>query len=118
MPGVLAAVVLVVAFGLSLSLRWAAVAPAVRDPAVVLGIANAVLMPLSFAGNVFVRPSTMPGRLQAFVEINPLSHVASAARALMGGTGGTGEILWSLAATATLTLICGPITLHLYGRRD
>ncbi|MEU0935184.1 ATP-binding cassette domain-containing protein [Embleya sp. NPDC005971] len=93
-------------------------APAVRDPAVVLGIANAVLMPLSFAGNVFVRPSTMPGRLQAFVEINPLSHVASAARALMGGTGGTGEILWSLAATATLTLICGPITLHLYGRRD
>ncbi|MFG1809712.1 ABC transporter permease [Streptomyces sp. NPDC049040] len=117
--GVSAAVAVVIAFGLSLSLLWAAVALAVHDPAVVISIANAVLMPLSFASNIFVQPGTMPGWLQAVVKVNPLSHVAAAARGLMNGGGGTGgAVLWSLTATAAITLVCAPITLHLYGRRD
>ncbi|GAA3151639.1 ABC transporter permease [Streptomyces echinatus] len=116
--GVLAAVALVIAFGLALSLVWAAVALAVRDPAVVISIANAVLMPLSFASNIFVQPSTMPGWLQAFVDVNPLSHVASAARDLMNDTGGAGgAVAWSLIATAVIALVCGPITLRLYSKQ-
>ncbi|MFF9765942.1 ABC transporter permease [Streptomyces sp. NPDC053086] len=116
--GVLAAVALVVAFGLSLSLVWAAVALAVRDPAVVISIANAVLMPLSFASNIFVQPSTMPGWLQAFVDVNPLSHVATAARDLMNDTAGAGgAVAWSLIATAVIALVCGPITLRLYSKQ-
>ncbi|MFI6581812.1 ABC transporter permease [Embleya sp. NPDC050493] len=118
-PGVLAAVALVVSFGLALSLVWAALAPAVRDPAVVVGVANAVLMPLSFASNVFVPPSTMPGWLRAFVDVNPLSHVATAARDLMNDTGDTGAaVAWSLAATAVIALAAGPITLRLYTGQD
>ncbi|MFC8126498.1 ABC transporter permease [Streptomyces sp. NPDC057302] len=117
-PGVLAAVALVIAFGLSLSLVWAAVALLIRDAAVVLSIANAVLMPLSFASNVFVQPGTMPGWLQAFVDVNPLSHVATAARGLMNDTGNVGGALtWSLTATAAITLVCAPITLRLYGKQ-
>ncbi|WP_433217460.1 ABC transporter permease [Microtetraspora malaysiensis] len=117
-PGVLAAVALVVAFGLSLSLLWAAVALLVRDPAVVISIANVVLMPLSFASNIFARPSTMPGWLQAFVAVNPLSHVATAARGLMNNAGGTGgSVAWSLIATAAITAVCAPLTLRLYSRR-
>ncbi|MFI6922248.1 ABC transporter permease [Nonomuraea spiralis] len=116
--GVLAAVALVVAFGLSLSLLWAAVALLVPDQAVVISIANVVLMPLSFASNVFVRPETMPGWLRAFVEVNPLSHVATAARGLMNHAGGTGAaVTWSLVATAAVTAVCAPLVLHLYGRR-
>ncbi|HEY9524733.1 MAG TPA: ABC transporter permease [Thermopolyspora sp.] len=118
-PGVLAAVALIVAFGLSLSLLWAAVALLVPDPAVVISIANVVLMPLSFASNVFVQPQTMPGWLQAFVEVNPLSHVATAARGLMNDAGGTGgSVAWSLIATAAITAVCAPLTLHLYSKRD
>ncbi|MFJ3673885.1 ABC transporter permease [Streptomyces sp. NPDC090106] len=116
--GVLPAVALVIALGLSLSLVWAVVALAVRDQAVVLSIANAVLMPLSFASNIFVAPSTMPGWLRTFVDVNPLSHVSSAARALMNGTGGAGgDIGWSLVAIAVLTLVCGPIALRLYSKQ-
>ena len=118
-PGLLTAVALVVAFGLSLSLLWAAVALVVRDPAVVLSIANAVLIPLSFASNIFVQPGSMPGWLQAFVDVNPLSHVATAARDLMNDTGGMGgAVAWSLASTAVITLVCAPITLRLYSRQD
>jgi ABC-2 type transport system permease protein len=116
--GVLAAVALVMAFGLSLSLVWATVALVIHDPAVVLSIANAVLMPLSFASNIFVQPSTMPGWLQAFVDVNPLSHVATAARDLMNDTGGAGgAVAWSLTATAVITLVCAPITLRLYSKQ-
>ncbi|MEV0491283.1 ABC transporter permease [Streptomyces atratus] len=116
--GVLAAVALVMAFGLSLSLVWATVALVIHDPAVVLSIANAVLMPLSFASNIFVQPSTMPGWLQAFVDVNPLSHVATAARDLMNDTGGAGgAVAWSLTVTAVITLVCAPITLRLYSKQ-
>ncbi|WP_433349169.1 ABC transporter permease [Microtetraspora malaysiensis] len=117
-PGVLAAVALVVAFGLSLSLLWAAVALLVPDPAVVISIANVVLMPLSFASNIFAQPSTMPGWLQAFVAVNPLSHVATAARGLMNNTAGTGgSVAWSLIATAAITAVCVPLALRLYSKR-
>jgi ABC-2 type transport system permease protein len=116
--GVIAAVALVVAFGLALSLVWAVVALLVRDPAVVISIANAVLIPLSFASNIFVQPSTMPDWLQAFVDVNPLSHVASAARDLMNSSGGAGgAVAWSLGATAVLALVCAPITLRLYSKQ-
>ncbi|MFI6601660.1 ABC transporter permease [Nonomuraea sp. NPDC050536] len=118
LPGVLAAVALVVAFGLSLTLLWAVVALIIPDPAVVISIANVVLMPLSFASNIFVQPSTMPGWLQAFVEVNPLSHVAAAARGLMNNAGGTGgSVAWSLIATAAITAVCAPLALHLYNKR-
>ena len=117
-PGVLAAIALVVAFGLALSLLWAALALAVQDPAVVISIANGVLIPLSFASNIFVQPTTMPGWLQAFVHVNPLSHVASAARDLMNDTAGAGgAVAWSLIATAALSLVCGPIALRLYSKQ-
>jgi Integrase core domain/ABC-2 type transporter len=61
-PGVIAAVALVIAFGLSLSWLWAAVALLVRDPALVISIANALLIPLSFG---FTRPVDIP---DAFIE--------------------------------------------------
>jgi ABC-2 type transport system permease protein len=118
-PGMTGAVALVVAFGLSLSWLWAATALLVRDPAVVISIANVVLMPLSFASNIFVQPHTMPGWLQAFVNVNPISHVAAAARGLMNNTSGTGgPVVWSLVATAAITVVFAPLTLRLYGKQE
>lgn len=56
----------------------------------------------------------MPGWLQAFVNVNPLSHVATAARDLMYNTSGTGgSVSWSLIATAAITLVFAPLTLHI-----
>jgi len=118
-PGVLAAAALIVAFGLALSCLWAVVALLVRDPAVVISVANLVLMPLSFGSNIFVQPDTMPGWLQAFVKVNPLSHVANAARDLMNhGAYTTGDVAWSLIATAALAAVCAPLALRLYARQD
>jgi ABC-2 type transport system permease protein len=115
-PGVIAAVALVVAYGLSLSWLWAAVALLVRDPATVSSLGIAVLMPPTFASNIFVQPRTMPGWLQAFVKVNPISHIADATRDLMNNTGGAG-VVWSLVAIVAITLVFAPVTLHLYGKQ-
>jgi ABC-2 type transport system permease protein len=114
--GVIAAVALVVAYGLSLSWLWAAVALLVRDPATVSSLGIAVLMPPTFASNIFVQPRTMPGWLQAFVRVNPISHIADATRDLMNNTGGAG-VVWSLVAIVAITLVFAPLTLHLYGKQ-
>jgi ABC-2 type transport system permease protein len=118
-PGVLATVALVAAFGLSLSWLWATAALLVRDPAVVISIANVVLMPLSFASNIFAQPRTMPGWLQAIANLNPISHLTDAARDLMNNTAGAaGAVTWPLITTAAITLVFAPLTLHLYSKQD
>ncbi len=117
-PGVIAAVALVTAFGLSLSWLWAATALLVRDPATVMSLGLAVLLPPTFASNIFVQPRTMPGWLQAFVNVNPISHAAAAARDLMNKTSSAGgPVTWSLIATAAITLVFAPLALHLYGKQ-
>ena len=117
-PGVIAAVALVVAFGLALSWVFAAIALFVRDPATVMSLGLVVTIPPTFASNIFVQPRTMPGWLQAFVKVNPISHLAEAARDLMNNTSGAGgPAAWSLIATAAITLVFAPITLHLYSKQ-
>lgn len=37
----------------------------------VMGWSMLVITPLTFGSNIFVDPSTMPGWLQAFVDVNP-----------------------------------------------
>jgi ABC-2 type transport system permease protein len=118
-PGVIAAMALVIAFGLSMSWLWAAIALLVRNPATVTSIGAAVLIPPTFASNIFVKTSTMPGWLQAFVKVNPVSHLTAAARDLMNSTGGgAGPVVWSLIATAAITVVFAPLALHLYSKQD
>jgi ABC-2 type transport system permease protein len=72
----------------------------------------------TFASDIFVQPRTMPSWLQAFVNVNPISHLAEAARDLMNNTGGAGgPAAWSLIAIAAITLVFAPITLHLYSKQ-
>jgi daunorubicin/doxorubicin transport system permease protein len=77
---------------------------------------TAVLFPLNFASNTFVVPRTMPGWLQAFVNVNPVSHLVAAERSLMYGHPATGQIPLVLAASALLTAVFAALTARLYGR--
>jgi ABC-2 type transport system permease protein len=70
------------------------------------------------ASNVFVQPRTMPGWLQAVININPVTHLVTAARSLMAGTASAGEITWVLVGCAILTLIFAPLTLYLYQHKQ
>ncbi|MGH9261020.1 MAG: hypothetical protein ACRD08_14180 [Acidimicrobiales bacterium] len=63
-------------------------------------------------------PATMQSWLRAFVDVNPVSHLVTAARGLMAGNGTTAEFAWVLVATAGLVAVFAPLTMHPYRRRQ
>jgi ABC-2 type transport system permease protein len=103
LAGGLAAVALVLGFAFGLSWVWTT-----------LGL---VLFPLTLASNIFVDPQTMPGWLQAFIDVNPITHVVTATRGLLAGTATVGQVGWVLAATAVITAVFAPLTMQLYRNR-
>lgn len=112
--GVALGVVLAVAFGFSLSWVWTTVGLILRTPGAVMNLGMVVLFPLTFASNIFVDPRTMPGWVQAFIRVNPVAHLASAERGLMGGHVPAGQIWLSLLAIACTVAIFAPLTSYLY----
>jgi ABC-2 type transport system permease protein len=83
----------------------------------VMTIGFSFLFPLVFGSNIMVDPATMPGWLRSFVEVNPVSLMTTAIRALMGGGGSFDQIALALIAPVLLTLLLAPITLWLYRRQ-
>src|SRR5690554_5912032 len=67
--GVLAGVGLLVVFAFALSWAFTILGLVMRTPNAVMGTSMMVLMPLTFASNIFVDPSTMPSWLQTWVNI-------------------------------------------------
>jgi ABC-2 type transport system permease protein len=111
--GMAAAVLLVVVFSISLSWLWIALALAMKSPGAVLGVTQAVLYPLSLFSNIFVDPTTLPGWLRAFVDVNPVTHLVTAVRDLMAGGTPGGEVASLLLACTALTAIFGPLSVRL-----
>jgi oleandomycin transport system permease protein len=114
---VFGAVVLSVAFALCLS--WAAVFVGMlaRTPGSVQGILMLILFPLTFASSTFVSTSSLPGWLESFTKINPLTHMTSAVRSLMLGGPVGSDLLWTFASMAALLVLFVPLALTAYRRR-
>jgi ABC-2 type transport system permease protein len=115
--GALLALGLVVVFSFGLSWVYSALGLVLRSPSAVLNGGFMVLFPLTFLSNVFVDPATLPGPLQAFVDVNPISVLATASRSLMAGTPDGTAIAVSLAVAAALTAVFLPVTTRLYRSR-
>jgi len=93
LPGALAAIVVVAAFGFALSWIFAFVALAVRGAEAAQAAGFVVVFPLVFASSVFVPVGTMPDWLQTFAKASPITLTADAARsyALSGGPASLGS---------------------------
>jgi ABC-2 type transport system permease protein len=109
-----AAVGLALVFAFGLSWVWTTLGLVLRAPSAVNNLSLLVLFPLTLASNIFVDPRTMPGWLQTFVDANPISHLVTATRGLMAGTATIGQVGWVLAASALLTVVFAPLTMHRY----
>ncbi len=112
--GVALAVGLLLVFAFSLSWVWSLIGLRMPTPEAVLQVAMTVLFPLTFASNVFVDPATMPGWVRVFVDVNPVSHLATASRGLMHGTGVGTEIGWVLLWSVALVAVFAPLTMRAY----
>jgi ABC-2 type transport system permease protein len=112
--GVVAAVALLLLFAFSLSWVWTAMGLRLPTPESVMQLSMTVMFPLTFTSNVFVDPDTMPGWVQAFVRVNPITHLTTAARGLMHGVFEAGEIAWVLGWSVALVAIFAPLAMRLY----
>jgi ABC-2 type transport system permease protein len=114
--GVVGAVALVIAFAFGLSWVFTTVGLIMRTPNAVLNTGFMAIFPLLFLSNIFVDPATMPSGLEAFVDVNPISHLVTATRDLMAGTAETGDVLLVLGEAALITAVFAPLTARMYGR--
>jgi ABC-2 type transport system permease protein len=115
-PGVLAALALVIVFAFGLSWVFTTLGLLLRTPNAVMNAGFMGIFPLTFLSNVFVEPETLPSVLEAFVNVNPISILADASRGLMEGNAEAGDILIALGTAALLTAIFAPLTTRLYRR--
>jgi ABC-2 type transport system permease protein len=114
--GVVAAVALLLVFSFSLSWVWTLLGLLMRSEQALMGLSMMILFPLTFVSNVFVPPETLPGWLEAFVDVNPITVLVTATRGLMHGTAAGAEIVTVLAVSAGLVAVFGPLTMRRYRR--
>ena len=113
----LLACLLVLAFALSLSWVAVLIGMLVSNPGTVQGVGFLLMFPLTFGSSTFVPVNTLPGWLQAWVKVNPVTHLVEAARGLMVG----GDVAWpvtqSLLWTIGITAVFAPLAVRAYRRR-
>jgi ABC-type multidrug transport system permease subunit len=76
-----------------------------------------VIMPLTFASSVFAAPDTMPGWLEAFVNLNPVTAMVDATRALMLGGPVTDALIECAAWLVGIVAVFAPLAVRAYKRR-
>jgi ABC-2 type transport system permease protein len=115
--GVIAALALVIVFAFGLSWVFTTLGLLMRSPNAVMNAGFMAIFPLTFLSNVFVEPDTLPSAVEAFVNANPISVLATASRGLMEGDASAGDIAIVLATAAALTAVFAPLTTRLYRSR-
>jgi ABC-2 type transport system permease protein len=117
MDGVIAAMALVVLFAFGLAWVFTTVGLVMRSPNAVMNTGFMALFPFLFISNAFVPPETLPSAIEAFVDVNPFTHLVTAARGLMDGNAQADDIMLVLGETALVTAVFAPLTLRLYRTR-
>jgi ABC-2 type transport system permease protein len=117
LAGVIAALLLLLAIGFGTGWIFIVLGLLIRTPMTVMTIGFTFVFPLVFASNIMVDPATMPGWLRGFVDVNPVSLMTTAIRALLGGGASFDQLALALSAPVLLTLLLAPTTLWLYRKQ-
>jgi daunorubicin/doxorubicin transport system permease protein len=115
--GVVAGMAALVAFSFAFSWAWTMLGLLMRTEKAVMGASMMVLFPLTFLSNILVDPKTMPGWLQVFVDVNPITHLVAVVRGLMEGSVDSDSLLWTACYAAAFIIIFGTLTMRLYNRK-
>jgi ABC-type polysaccharide/polyol phosphate export permease len=108
---------LVLAFAYVFSCISAFIGLTVRDPEAAQAVGFVWVFPLVFASSAFVPTARMPDVVQTFADVNPVSLLVDAARALMIGDGAAlGPTLGTLAWLIGLLLIFVPLSVRTFRR--
>jgi ABC-2 type transport system permease protein len=114
--GVLGAILLAIFTGWSLAWVFTWIGTIARSAQSVQGISMMILFPLTFLSNAFVPVDTLPSWLESFVNVNPVSHLVSAARDLANDGAITAEVGWTLLASVVVIAVFAPLSVRSYKR--
>ncbi|RKS72573.1 oleandomycin transport system permease protein [Motilibacter peucedani] len=110
---------LVVAVLFALSLCWVSVflGLVLRTAGSVQGVMFLVMFPLTFGSNAFVQADTLPGWLQSWTRVNPVTHLVDAVRGLTTGGAVAEPLLVSAAWAVGLVVVFLPLATRAYRRK-
>jgi oleandomycin transport system permease protein len=75
-------------------------------------------MPLVFGSSILIpATSTLPGWLQAWVKVNPVTSLADAVRGLTVGGPVATHVLYALAWAAGIVIVAFPVAMRMYRRK-
>ncbi len=75
------------------------------------------MFPLVFGSDILTPTNTMPGWLQAFVKVNPVTYLTGAERALLTGGPAATSVERSLLWAAGIFVVFAPLAVAAYRRR-
>jgi len=114
--GVVGAIALAIFTGWAIAWIFTWIGTLARSAQSVQGMSMMILFPLTFLSNAFVPVDTLPGWLQTFVDVNPVSHLVSATRDLANHAAISGEVGWTLLAGLAVIAIFAPLSVRSYKR--
>jgi ABC transporter DrrB family efflux protein len=116
-PYFLSAIGIAVAFGYAFSWVAAYVGLTFKNVEAVHDAGFVWVIPLTFASSALVPVDSMPTALQWFADINPVTSVADATRALMLGDPAGTAVLHSVLWIAAMLVAFVPLAVYAYQRR-
>ncbi|MBV9206917.1 MAG: ABC transporter permease [Actinobacteria bacterium] len=108
---------LVLAFALAMCWVSALIGLLVKTPQGVQWFGSLIYFPLTFGSNVLVPTSTMPGWLQAFVKVNPMTSLTEATRGWLTGGPVAAPTIKSLLWALGIFVVFAPLAVRVYRRR-
>lgn len=115
--GVVCAALLIMVCAFAISWIFALMGVLMSKASAVQGVSMMILFPLTFMSNAFVPADTMPGWMQAFVNVNPVSHLVTAVRELANDGHFGIHAVWALLGAAVIVAVMAPLTVRTYMRK-
>lgn len=112
------AAALAILFGFCLSWATVLLGVLVRSADAVLGVGFVAVLPLQFGTSLAAPVDTLPGWLRVWAEVNPVTHVMDACRALLNGTPVGAALGVSLIWCAVLFVVFCPLAVAAYSRQE
>jgi oleandomycin transport system permease protein len=113
----LAAIGIAIAFALCFAWVSVWVGMKARTSGSVQGIMFLMIFPLSFGSSTFVPLDSMPGWLQAFSKVNPITQIVDVVRGLMVSGPVASHLLWTAVWGVGLLAVFVPLAMRAYKRR-
>ncbi|GAB3650468.1 ABC transporter permease [Glycomyces tarimensis] len=117
LSGALLATAVLVMFALAISWFSVLVGVLADSEEKVQIYAFVVVMPLTFTSDAFVRVETLPGPLETWAEVNPVSHLARTMRGLLAEGPVAEPLMWTTVWAAALFLVTAPLAMRAYKKK-